>query len=238
VGEPIDLGPVAARLEAYNSGPRAVRAQGRLRVKGRGSADFGARAADGVGFRIDVVTGPFSAPALALACRADGGCEAYVPDRRTVYRDDGSGLEGWFGALLRGRVPQLGSPDVAWGLPDGRSVLRLTAVSGWREEVEFDAASGLPARTVLSRWEEPVAEVIYADYFRVGEHPFPGSLTVRVQEPPRVYVIEFRRVVPDGEVPDGIFALVLPHGTAVDDIRGSTTWKETGIPFWLPTPER
>jgi hypothetical protein len=122
-------------------------------------------------------------------------------------------------------------------LPDGRSVLRLKAASGWREEVEFDPGSGLPVRMVLLRWEEPVAEVVYADHFRVGGHFFPKSLTVRVQEPPRVYVLEFRRVVPDGNVPDGAFSLALPTGIAVDHVRGSAAWKETEIPFWLPTPD-
>jgi hypothetical protein len=236
-GEPTDPGPLTALLEAYNSGPPAVRVQGRLRVKGRGSADFGARAATGVGLRIDVVTGPFSSPALAVACRAKMGCEAYVPSRRRVYRDAEADWERWLGKLLRGRVPHAAQPDRAWVLPNGRRVLLLSGAAGWSVEVVFSSAAGLPLRVVLSRWEEPVAELTYADFFAVGKHAFPRNVAIRVQEPARAYAIEFRRVETGGNVNDRVFSLALPAGTTVEHTQGSTTWNETGIPFWLTTPD-
>ncbi len=59
---PRDPAPLWQALQDYNAAPRAVRVQGRLAVRGHGSAQFGARAAAGMGLRLDAVAGPFGRP--------------------------------------------------------------------------------------------------------------------------------------------------------------------------------
>ena len=231
------VSPLAEYLRSYNSGPEAVRARGRLEVSGRGAADFGARAAAEKGFRFDAVAGPFSSAVLAMACRVGGECQVYVPSRQTVYlgRDEGWGT--WLEALLRGRVPEFGSPVEAWALAEGRRVLVLSNGSGWREEVEFDASTLLPARVALFRGGTLSAEIIYEEHFDLDGHPFPARLSVRVTEPATDYEVEYRQVECDSSILDDEFNLALPPGVAVEIIKERAQWRETGIPRWLPIPE-
>jgi len=231
------VSPLAEYLRSYNSGPQAVRARGRLEVSGRGAADFGARAAAEKGFRLDAVAGPFSSAVLAMACRVGGECQVYVPSRQTVYlgRDDGWG--SWFEALLRGRVPEFGLPVEAWALEEGRRVLVLANGSRWREEVEFDPSSLLPARVALFQDGVLSAEILYEEHFDLDGHPFPARLSVRVTEPATDYEVEYRQVESDPSILDDGFNLALPPGVAVEIVKERAKWRETGIPLWLSIPE-
>ena len=233
---PLEVAPLAEALRAYNAAPKAIRGQGRLWVRGRGSAEFGTRAAEGAGFRLDAVTSVLSTPVLTLACRVGDECVAYFPSRNKAYRGRDEGWAGWFETLLRGRVPHVGSPSGAWAVPGGPSVLLLSGPNGWREEVEFDPTSGLPRRLVVLREGEQLAEVTLAEHVSVGGHPFPTRLTVRAEDPEAVYELEFRQVEQDLVPQEQMFTITLPEGAAVETIRGRAYWNETGLPFWLPTP--
>jgi hypothetical protein len=228
---------LAEYLRNYNAGPAAVRARGRLEVSGRGTADFGARAAERKGFRLDAFAGPFSSAALAMACEVGGECQVYVPSQKKAYLGKDEGWGEWFEALLRGRVPQFGSPVEAWAVGAERKVLVLSDGSAWREEVEFDSSSLLPVRVAVFRDGDLAAEILYEDHFDLDGHPFPARLVVRVPEPATEYQIEYLRVELDSDVLDSSFHLSLPPGIAVKIVKERAQWKETGIPFWLPIPE-
>ncbi len=236
-GAPVDPGELVERLERYNSAPDAVRVEGKLRVRGKGRAEFGAQVVRGRGFRLDAVAGPFSKPILALACGGDLGCEAYVPERSVLLVDGGRGWEEWLEMLLRGRVPLLGATSGALAYPSGLKVLRRRDRGGWTQEVEFGPGSGPPNRTVVYRGREALVSVSFTEHFPVEGHPFPGRISTEVYDPEREFELEFRRVVPDARLTDGVLTIAVPPGTAVESARGSTTWNELGIPLWLPIPD-
>lgn len=236
-GPPLDPAPLAARLAAYNEGPTEVRAQGRLRVEGQGTADFGARVEAGVGLRLDAVAGPFATPVFALACRQGVECRAYVPSRRTVYVDPSGAWGEWLGAFLRGRVPRVGPASAAWTGPDGAPVLLLADAAGWDEEVVFAPDGRVPARLIFSRDGRAEMEVTYGAYREVGGRPFPARVTLRVEKPRTVCEFDFRRIEPDARGVGDALILAVPPGTAVEELGGSPTWNATGIPFWPTRPD-
>jgi hypothetical protein len=172
-----------------------------------------------------------------MSCVVGGECQVYVPSRQKVYLGKDEGWGEWFEALLRGRVPEFGSPVEAWAVGHGRKILALANGSAWREEVEFDASSLLPVRVTVFQGGDLVAEILYEDHFDLDGHPFPARLTVRVPEPATEYQIEYLRVEADSDVLDGGFGLSLPPGVAVEVVRERTQWRKTGIPLWLPIPE-
>lgn len=233
----IDPGPLVERIERYNRGPEAVRVEGKLGVRGRGRADFGARVIRGTGFRLDAVAGPFSKPVLAMACIDGTGCEAYLPDRRTLLTDEGGGWGEWLEMILRGRIPLLGSTSGALAYPGGLEVLRRRASGSWYQEVEFGTESGDPIRTIVYRGSEVFVTVSFSEYFAVEGQPFPGRISAEMHDPDRGFELEFRRVVPDASLTGEILAIAVPPGTHVESARGSTTWSELGIPLWLPIPD-
>ncbi|GAB4269608.1 MAG: hypothetical protein Kow0092_23700 [Deferrisomatales bacterium] len=234
-GMTVDPAPLVERLRAYNGGPRAVRVQGKLAVGGRGSALFGARAAEGGGCRLDAVAGPFGTLVLALACTDEGACRAYVPARRTVYAVPEGAWGRWVCALVRGRVPELGVPASARVTREGSRILALRGEGGWEQEVEFPPGASVPSRFVLLRDGRLQLEASYQEPFPVDGHPFPRRVEVREGEGRGRYTLEFRRVEADaeGRVP----GLQVPPGTAVEPLKGFATWNETGMPLWLPQPE-
>jgi hypothetical protein len=240
VGAPIDPAGLDRLLREYNAAPAAVRLQGRLWAEGRGSADFGARAHRGEGLRLDAVAGPFSTPVLSLACRQGegGACQVYLPTRRTAYREEWGAWGPWFETLLLGRVPRVGSPAEAWIYPDGRRVLVLEGIDGWRQEVAFAADTGLPHRVFLSQEGEPRLELAYGRYTDVDGHPFPGRVSVRAGGEEGGYQLEFQRIVPDASLADGTLTLTLPPGTAVKGSEGMSQWNQAPFPMWrLPRPD-
>lgn len=240
LGAPTDPAALDRLLRQYNAAPEGVRLQGRLRAEGTGSADFGARAHRGEGLRLDAVAGPFSTPVLSLACREGQGgtCEVYLPTRRVVYREAWEAWGPWFETLLLGRVPRVGSPAEAWIYPDGRRVLVLVGIDGWRQEVGFAPDSGLPQRALLSQEGEPRLELAYGRYTDVDGHPFPGRVSVRAGGVEGGYELEFQRIVPDAFLADGTLTLTLPPGTAVRGSEGLSQWNQAPFPLWrLPRPD-
>jgi len=238
VSEPRDPAPLLAALRSYNSGPEAVRLQGKFRAQGKGSVEFGASAAEGVGLRLDAVAGPFGTPVLAMACAAEDDCRAYVPARQVVYVDEGA-TWGWLLAtLLRGRVPLVGTPAGAWEAAAGTSVLLLRNRDGWEERVEWKG--GAPDRVFLGRrGEAPLLRVSYAEYGpEVAGHPFPRRLELEVRRPAQGYEITIRQVEPATAIDPDTFQLAIPPGTREENSRGRATWNEMGIPLWLPGPSR
>jgi len=240
-GAPVDPSPWVTRLAAYNSGPTEARLQGKLRAEGRGSADFGARVRRGAGLRLDAVSGPFATLVVSLACRSGAECEAYLPSRRTAYREPWASWGPWFETLLLGRVPQAGAPAGAQRFSDGRVALLLEGDGGWREEIDFAGADGLPQRVTVSRWGEPRFEITYGEFTEVGGQPFPGRVALKVAQDSHRgaggYELEFRKVAPDAEIAEGSLTLDLPSGTAVESTEGLATWNQAQMPFWLPVPD-
>ena len=239
-GFPVDPGPLAERLEAYNTALTEARLQGRLRAEGQGSADFGARVRRGEGLRLDAVAGPFSTLVLSLACRAEQTCEAYVPSRKKAYREPWGAWGPWLETLLLGRVPAAGRPAAAQRFPDGSHSLLLSGDGGWREEVSFRGAAQLPERVVLTRWGEPRLEIAYGEYTELAGQPFPGRVALQVTGGPERargrYELEFRRLAPDAQIALGALNLQLPADAVVESTGGLANWSEAQIPLLLPMP--
>jgi len=233
---PVDPAPLVEWLEASNGGPPALRLQGKLRASGRGSADFGGRVVEGEGLRLDAVAGPFSTPVLSLACRAGALCEAYVPSKRTVYRGRWDGWGSWFETVLLGRVPVTGTASGGWRREDGRLVLTLEGADGWLQEVEFDGAGGPAERVVWSRWGVPRVEAVWAGRGEAGPPGFPGSVEIRVADPPGEYELRFRRVETGAEVDDALLTLPVPPDTAVVVPDGLPGGEPAQLPLWIPVP--
>ncbi|MDW7709123.1 MAG: hypothetical protein SCH98_01520 [Deferrisomatales bacterium] len=238
VRTPADPAPLEQSLLAYNRAPGAVRLEGRLRIDGLGTADFGARVRKGVGMRLDAVGGPFSTPVLSLACLAgpNGLCEVYLPTRRTAYRQEPGAGSVWLEALLRGRVHTIGTPQEAWNLSDGRRLLVILGDGGWRQEVFFLAGSDLPSRVVLIRDGESRLEMTFREFTEVGGHPFPTRVALRTPQDDGGYGFHFRRVVADSDPAGDAFSLVLPPGTEVETLSGGAEDPRVRFPFWLPAP--
>jgi hypothetical protein len=232
-----DPAPLAARLDAYDAGPRAVRAVGSVRASGNPSADFGATVAAGVGLRFDAVAGPFSTPVFALACRSGIECRGFVPSRGRVYVDEGATWQPLLAAVLRGRVPRLpgAAPSSAWDTAGGGPALILGDGGGWEERVDFSAAGDRPARVFLGKaGERPALEIRYEEFGPPVEgQPFPRRVALWFEGPDRAYEITFRRVEP---APPGLdpalFALTVPPGTPEERVRGSDTWVHKDLPLW------
>ncbi len=235
-GRPVDPAPLVAALDRYNAGPRQVRLAGVFRAKGRGSARFGARAAEGVGLRMDAAAGPFGTPLFALACVADEGCLVLVPGKRRAYELAGPKGAAWLEALLRGRVPLLGPVTGAWEAPGGERVLRMEQ-GGWTEEVALAGNPGTPRRLWLLREGRTRLRVAWEGERDVAGHPFPLKLRVETVEPPERYEIEFRQVEPAQGIGRDDLRLVLPPGVAVQRMEGAQPWRSGEPPFWLPIPE-
>lgn len=234
----IDPGPLVSSLRDYNSGPAAVRISGSLKAGDRGTVDFGATSAEGIGVRLDALAGPFSTPVLALACRSGEACTAFLPGRRVAYSDDAGRWDGLLGPLLRGRVPSLDESAAvgAWKTESGEQALVLEGRDGWREQIEFDSGERLPRAVYLSRKGETEARILYGDFGEpVGGKPFPSRVEVWLRETGKTYEIRFRRAeAADSGVDPNLFVLSLPSNTTVESLRGKTTWEETGIPIWPP----
>ncbi len=236
---PTDPVPLDRRLQEYNAEPQAVRLEGRLRVDGLGTADFGARVRRAVGLRLDAVGGPFSTPLLSMVCRAGatGNCQAYLPLRRTAYQQGWGEWGPWFETLLLGRVPRIGNPEEARLFSDGRRVLVLGGDGGWRQEVHFGAGSDVPHRVLLSCSGETRLEMALGQYTEVEGHPFPGRISVRTPQDAGSYGLEFRRVASDPDPPDDWLTLTLPPDTAWESADGPAAGSRAQFPFWLPGPD-
>ena len=102
---PGDAAPLFQELETYNRPPGIVRALGRLRLEGMGGADYGARVEPGRGVRLDVVTGALARLVLSATCNNESGCDFYLPELNTVYREADPWATRWLAALVTGRVP-------------------------------------------------------------------------------------------------------------------------------------
>ena len=235
-GRPVDPAPLVAALDRYNAGPRQVRLAGVFRARGRGTARFGARAAEGVGLRMDAAAGPFGTPLFALACVAGEGCLVLVPGKRRAYELAGPEGVGWLEALLRGRVPVLGPVTGAWETPGGERVLRMER-GDWVEEVSLAGNPGTPRRLWLLQEGRVRLRVAWEGERDVAGHPFPLKLRVETAEPPERYEIEFRQVEPARGIRPEDLRLALPPGVSVQRMEGAQPWSSAVPPFWLPIPE-
>lgn len=237
-GVPIAPEGPAATLDEYNRGPTGVRVQGRLWLEGRGSAVFGATALAGNGVRLDVMSGAFSRPLLAVACATGGACRTYLPQRRRVLVDPDGAWGPWLVDLIRGRMPVVGAPSGARRLADGTEVLQLSGRGDWFEEVEFAAGARVPQRAVFSRAGVPELEVELGEYTVVEGQLFPGWIALRPGHGAPGYRLEFRQITPTDALPVAALRLEVPPGTAVETLEGTEPWTAKELPLWLPALAR
>jgi hypothetical protein len=228
-----DPAPLATELEAYNLLPPVVKVVGTLRLEGLGATDYGARVEAARGVRLDIVTGMMARLIMSASCEEGEGCQFYLPERNTLYRERGRWAGSWLSALVAGRVPVMGKPESAWLDSLGRSVLRLTDEEGNWQLVVFSAEGPLPEVVQYGRGKAPASvEISYGDFFRQADRWFPGRVVLLGEDSDEGASFEPLRVKFDGAPLARSFSLRLPEGVRIVE-DGESIWRRLGL-LWTP----
>jgi len=229
-----DTAQAMEMLMNYNGVEGQVRVLGSVYYPDKPGFDFGARAEQGVGVRLDGVAGPTAKVLFSLGCLASEGCTVYLPGRREAYFAKGELLAGWVASLVSGRVAVLGEPAAAWRNEDGKLVLELRRAGRDWQRVELDPESGLVHRSLYGdEGEEAQLEIVYGEFAEVGGDLFPHKIMFGgVSEGEELY-FDIERIERSESSGAGVFGLKLPERVVQRSGDGGVIWRKMGL-FWFP----
>ncbi|PLX42022.1 MAG: hypothetical protein C0608_03760 [Deltaproteobacteria bacterium] len=214
--EPTDPAPILSAIGENNARLKSLAVTGKAAIQGESRLVYGARVLAGHGVVLEIDAGPLLKPILTLACAFGSGCDIYVVDEKTLYREDDR-LQPLIETLLTGRV-EIGDGDIrAWRF--GEDKVNLRVEGGGRYMVAVVGEDGLTEELYYGdTGARPSAGVLFGDRFEVeGGGWYPESVTLLDEDGDERLTLEPGRVIRLNEGENSVFALRFPPGVKIQE---------------------